>query len=442
MNSEEKKKFLFSDTQVPDIFITQYMPKLSGPAIQIYLTMLMQSQTGGLKISNDKLANWLHMSKEDLKEQLFYLVEAGLLEPSGKDAHVLKDIKAEEVEQYIRDSKEGESEIPPQHEDPKIEKLKKSIADTFFFGKGLSISWSNFIDDSYVTFKLNPDVIYALFRTLSDDLKKREKYDTREMTVRSAEKLRTNWCKRGVHTAEDLEKIMTEDAAVDECVSVMGKKTRKRLDGVAIDYVTTWITKYKMQPDVPPFLYTYLRKDLKREKVTFADMDEILQEWFSHNIHDAASAEKYEKQKLAADRTRAMKDFCGELFRKRLDGMDLEIIDKWVNEDHWEEPIVKYAYDVLRNYMVTITLKNVDDRLAFWKENGVLSVTRAKQFEAESKKKNQEAYQERKRGSRYAATSEVPYMEEEYTQEEMENEESDPMEFLSRLMKEGQGEES
>jgi DNA replication protein DnaD len=164
-------------------------------------------------------------------------------------------------------------------------------------------------------------------------------------------------------------------------------------------------------------------------------MDEILQEWFAHNIHTVDEARAFELEKKAADRTSAMTEFCGELFRKKLDGMDLAIISKWATEDLWEEPIVRYAYEVLHKYMTTITLQNVDDRLRLWKENGVASVSKARQYEAECKKKNKETYQQRHAAGTSSGVLDLPYMQNEYTKEQIDGLESDPMQDLEDLLR-------
>ena len=429
MTMEERNQLLLSDTQVPDLFITQYMSSLSGAAIQIYLLMLLNHSASRLPVTIDNLSKKTGMSVKEIEEQIFYLERDGLVEKEKDGTLHLVDIKAREVDRYIEAKKDSESlEMPPQHTHPDLERLSRSISDTFFMGK-MSYIWQRFIDDSANVHKLEPNVIYSLFGSLQDKGKLLVK------NTRPAEELREEWCRRGVRSYSDLEKILGEDADIKTCMTAMGKKMRKAMDGIAIEYITTWVTTYKMKPDVPPYLYSYLRKDKNREKVTFPDMDEILQEWFSHNIHDVEAAKTYELQKAAADRKAAMTNFCGELFRKKLDGMDLAIIEKWTTEDMWEEPIVHYAYEVLHNYMTTITLANVDDRLRLWKENGVASVTKARQFEAESRKKNKDAYQARKNAPSVGKTDEIPYLQNEYTQQQIDDLISDPLKDMDELLK-------
>ena len=46
MQIDESRKLLLSDTLVPDIFITEHMPALSGLAVKLYLYLLLTARTG------------------------------------------------------------------------------------------------------------------------------------------------------------------------------------------------------------------------------------------------------------------------------------------------------------------------------------------------------------------------------------------------------------
>ena len=422
MTADDKDKLLLSDTPVPDLFITQYMSSLTGSSIQIYLFMLMNRSSSLGKMNVEKISKKLGMAQSEVEEQLFYLTSAGLMEKSEDGSLLLTDIKAREVDRYIESRKDEGLEMPPQHREKGLETVSRSISDTFFMGR-MSYSWQRFIDDSASVYKMDPDVIYSLFNELQERGKLLSK------NSRPAEELRAVWSKRGVHTSSELEKVLNDDRKIKECMNALGKKKRKALDGVDIEYINTWILTYKMDPDVPPFLYSYLRKEKNKENVTFPQMDEILQEWFAHNIHDVEGAKNYELKKQSSDRTAALTTLCGELFRKKLDGMDLDIIGRWATEESWEEPMIRYAYEVLHRFMGAITLPQVDEKLQEWKENGATTVTKARQYEAECKKKNKASYQERKAAAP-SGPEKTPYMENEYSQEQLDQKEKDDLDDL------------
>ena len=427
MTTDDREKLLLSDTLVPDLFITQYMSSLSGTSIQLYLLLLMNQNGSKSKLNVEKLARTIGWTQAETEEQVFVLASSGLIERAEDGTITLTDIKAKEVDRYIESKANEGLMTPPQHIEPSLQRLTRSIDDTFFMGK-MNYAWHRFIDECSNVYKLKPEVIYALF----DALHERKKLLVR--STKPAEELRADWCSRGVHTEEDLNKIVEEDRKVKECVASLGKKTRKSFDQIDFDYVDRWMKVYLMNPDVPAYLYSFLRKS--KEKVTFAQMDIVLQEWFAHNIHSVEEAATYELVKQASDRTSAMTKFCGELFRKKLDGMDLALIEKWANKDCWEEPIVGYAYEVLHGYMNTITLSNVDERLNLWKENGIASITKAKQFESEQKRKNKEVYQSRKESHMGGGVSEIPYMENEYTEAHLAQKEQESSDYLDQLLAE------
>ena len=83
MTSEEKNKLLLSDTQVPDLFITQYMSSLSGAAIQIYLLMLLNRSASRVPVTIEILSRKMGMSAKEIEEQIFYLERDGLVEQAS-----------------------------------------------------------------------------------------------------------------------------------------------------------------------------------------------------------------------------------------------------------------------------------------------------------------------------------------------------------------------
>ena len=126
MSAQERDKLLLSDTLVPDLFITQYMSSLSGAAIQLYLLLLMdRSNSSSLTI--DSLARKIGWTKEEVKEQVFHLTSAGLMERDGEKIS-LSDIKAKEVDRYIEWKENAGLITPPQHVDPSMESLSSATA--------------------------------------------------------------------------------------------------------------------------------------------------------------------------------------------------------------------------------------------------------------------------------------------------------------------------
>ena len=80
-------------------------------------------------------------------------------------------------------------------------------------------------------------------------------------------------------------------------------------------------------------------------------------------------------------------ELCEKSFNKKLNGIELDWIQTWINEYGITEDIVKLAIkdNSFRTYM---TIKNVDDTLTKWHENNITTVEAAKEFCENEHKKN------------------------------------------------------
>lgn len=94
---------------------------------------------------------------------------------------------------------------------------------------------------------------------------------------------------------------------------------------------------------------------------------------------------------LQSKKVKRIIKLCGELFRKRLNGMDVERIEQWVNDYDATEPLVKYAFRQ-NEFRSNLTMKHIGDTLAKWHENGIKTLEDAAKF---CEKEHQENIQKR-----------------------------------------------
>jgi len=182
----------------------------------------------------------------------------------------------------------------------------------------------------------------------------------------------------------------SEKEKIQSCSLLLRQKRRRLLDANDYEFIEKWIIEYRIEPDLPAWIHTYLRLKEFTINVKLEDIDSIIKELVDQKIYSVWEADEYFKRKQEEDPLPPMISACGELFRKRFDGIDLEYIEKWAKRDKWDMEVIRYAYAVLHRFMNRITVENIDERLSLWKSNGVNSLEKAKQFEArrlnESKK--------------------------------------------------------
>jgi DnaD/phage-associated family protein len=287
MQIDESRKLLLSDTMVPDIFILEYLPELSGLAVKIYLFLLLTARTNR-NITDQDLARRLGQDADAIRASLLELATAGLIELKERSIELM-DVKAAEIERTWRRKTTSlpEETTQSQQRFAKREKLMADIARTFFQGM-MSPSWYGEIDAWFDRYGFEPEVIYALFQECAH----RNKLDSKAYIATVAE----NWSKRGIVSFNDLNSYFLAHDKVSKLSRKIGRKLRKNMTEYDDEIVARWIDQLGFDFDI---IEIALRKMTKMSHPNLAFIDRILQEWFEHQLHDAEAIKTYEQEKAA-----------------------------------------------------------------------------------------------------------------------------------------------
>lgn len=236
MKSDDRKKLLLSDTAVPDVFISEYMPALTGLAVQAYIYIRMVAGKGFV-VGEKEIASRLSMTPEDIKGALAELSLSGLIDRDDRGKIRVTDIKAIEVDRYIlrsggRDETAENEPISPLNE--AREELARSIEKTFFHGS-MAYKWYREIDLLLFEFGFDPDVVYALFQSL---------FESNQLTVVSRMKSQAvEWHAKGIRTAKELGEYIEREEKISSVLRRIGKRLRKKMTEFDEDYIRIWIEK-------------------------------------------------------------------------------------------------------------------------------------------------------------------------------------------------------
>ncbi|MBP1757579.1 MAG: primosome, DnaD subunit [Firmicutes bacterium] len=287
MQIDESRKLLLSDTLVPDIFITELMPALSGLAVKVYLYLLMTARNSR-QASESDLARRMGTDIDTIKAANLELAQSGLLAIHDRSLEIT-DIKASEIERTYRPRTSVE---PSEHHENEArfsirEKLMKDIAKTFFQGL-MSPSWYAEIESWFDRYRFEPEVIYALFQECS----RRNKLNSKAYISKVAE----NWAARKIVTYADLNNYFLAYDKVNKAVSKVGRKLRKNMTEYDEEIVARWVEQYNYDFDI---IDLALRKTVKLSNPNLEFVDRILQEWFGNQLKDAEKIKEYEDRKAA-----------------------------------------------------------------------------------------------------------------------------------------------
>ncbi|MDW7657763.1 MAG: DnaD domain protein [Bacillota bacterium] len=328
MQIDESRKLLLSDTMVPDIFILEYLPELSGLAVKIYLFLLLTARTNR-NITEQDLARRLGQDADTIRASLLELAAAELIALKERSVELM-DVKAAEIERTWRRRTTSlpEENTQSQQRFAKREKLMADIARTFFQGM-MSPSWYGEIDAWFDRYGFEPEVIYALFQECA----RRNKLDSKAYIATVAE----NWSKRGIVSFNDLNSYFLTHDKVSKMSRKIGRKLRKNMTEYDDEIVARWIEQLGYDFDI---IEIALRKMTKMSHPNLAFIDRILQEWFEHQLHDAEAIKGYEQDKAA------------RIMKERRQTASLDNSGKARNQGNFEQR--EYSKEYLDGFYETI----------------------------------------------------------------------------------------
>lgn len=113
-------------------------------------------------------------------------------------------------------------------------------------------------------------------------------------------------------------------------------------------------------------------------------MAKLAEDWYNHGYITLEKLESYFQKKSKVDEHISL---LGRLLRVRIDGVDIELITKWIDAIDPSTDLVEYAYRT-NKFRKTVSVKNVADTLMVWHEAGINSIDKAMLYEAERKDEN------------------------------------------------------
>lgn len=272
-----------SDTLVPDLFITEYISKLSGNAIRCYLILLLTFQHGNRKASPADLAQRLGVSVNKAEQALTELQQVQLIIIQSGNIELV-DLKTKEIQRNLLynqpDENVSETDIS------RREAIIKQINDTFFQGV-MSLGFYTVIDEWFNQYQFEPEVVYAIFAEASSkQMLKNPGY---------VSGIAKNWGESGVKTYSQLNQYYKNY----EARQILTQKIRKKLNikGFLTEYQEELVTKWTEQ-----YGYNFEIIDLAMAETvnvgspSFKYIDTILTAWYKKGLKTVAAIETDQKE--------------------------------------------------------------------------------------------------------------------------------------------------
>ncbi|MDQ2086058.1 DnaD domain protein [Herbivorax sp. ANBcel31] len=267
------KSILYSDTLVPDIFITEYMPLMNSDCIKVYLYCLFLSKHNK-KASTEEFAKNLNMDVSDVKKSLISLDNMGVLVWKENGLH-LYDLKEKEIKKLYRlkTTSSPEEAVKNTERNKKRNEIIYTINNTFFQGV-MSPSWYTDIDSWFDRFKFDEDVMLALFQYC---------FDHNGLAKSYIEKVAENWKSRNIKNSFDLDNYSIEYKKFKDVRKSIVKKLKlnRNLTEYEEKYLEKWVMDYRYTFEI---IEIALKKTTSKTNPNFNYINSIITDWYKNGL--------------------------------------------------------------------------------------------------------------------------------------------------------------
>lgn len=281
---KSNNELLLSSTQIPDIFIVQYMQVLSGDAIKLYLWL--NQNISGEEFTLKELDTYTFLTKNKKENALAELISNELVYKTN-DKYCLTDLIVKEAKEYAKsyaargNNLDGTALMSDENE---RKLLSQSISNTFYLGKMLYWGYK-LVDKCLYEYKMESEVIYKLFEEgVNLGI---------HVYANKMQGMAEKWYNNGYVTADKLDVYYANNSRIQAIIELIGRITRRRVDGLAIDRITKWVEVYNADADLVE--YAFVQNEYRGANILNAE--ETLNKWFEAGIHSIDKAMVYEAER-------------------------------------------------------------------------------------------------------------------------------------------------
>lgn len=294
---ESYKSILYSDTLLPDIFISEYLPSMSGECVKVYLYCLFLSKYNK-QVSTEELSKKLEIEINKVKDALTYLESVGIITRKEDNSVILMDLKEKEMNKHFRPklTSTPEEAIQSSDRNRKRNAIVTAINNSFFQGL-MPPSWYTDIDAWFDKYQFEEDVMYALFQHC---------YDHKALTKPYLMRVADSWHTKCIVNSFDLDKYFVEYQKLKDIkLSIVKKlKLNRMLTEYEQDYIEKWVMEYLYSFEI---IDLALKQTTKRTNPNFEYIHAIITDWYKNGLKTIEEIMTYSanKKQTAARKPKA-----------------------------------------------------------------------------------------------------------------------------------------
>lgn len=272
---------LFSSTELPDVFFTEYLSQASGDYIKIYLYIVFLSKYGKDVKIND-LSKKLNIDFKTIQEGIKYWEDAGVITKKNT-GYIINNLQEIELHKLYKPKVTLSAEnIKQTAQNQYRAKAIENINNLFFQGI-MSPSWYSDIDLWFKKYSFDEEVMIALFQYCYNRSALHRNYI---QTVAEA------WFKSNVKTFSDLDSLFEKQEKLNTLYKAIGKKLgyTRALTEYEKGYIEKWTIEYAFPLNI---IEIALKKTTAKTNPNFDYLDKLVSDWHDRGFKTVEEIENF-----------------------------------------------------------------------------------------------------------------------------------------------------
>lgn len=273
MKLEKKdKSMIFSYTEIPDVFFTEYMAEASGDFIKVYLCLVFLTKYDkDIKLGD--LSKRLNISLQTIQSALTFWEEKGGL-IKKVNGYILNNLQEIELNKLYSPNITLSKEDIQKNENNKYRAKAIECINNMYFQGVMSPAWYSDIDLWFKKYEFDEQVMISLFDYCFNKSALHKNY---VKTVAEA------WSKSNIKTYEDLEVYSQKQEKVNKIKKDIAKKLGRYSPLTQFEeaFIEKWILDFNYDLNI---INIALKKTTSKANPSFDYLDKLISDWHDRNL--------------------------------------------------------------------------------------------------------------------------------------------------------------
>lgn len=280
---KQDNPLIFSCTNIPDVFFTEYFSQSSGTDIKIYLYIQFLSKFDKDIKLND-LSKKLNIPLPEVQNSIKHWEEEGIIIKKGNNYELLDLQKIELDKLYKPKINLSPEDIKKTKENMKRAKVIESINNAYFQGV-MSPSWYGDINLWYSKYNFDDEVMFSLFTYCFNKSALHRNY---------IQRVADGWSQNNIKTSADLDSYFQKQDSLEKLYKTISRKLgiTRVLTEFEKAFIEKWAVEFGYDMAV---IELALKKSTSTTNPTFAYFDKILSDWHERNLKTADDVKGFQE---------------------------------------------------------------------------------------------------------------------------------------------------